>query len=285
MSSLQFEIQHRYRPAERLTVDHQRALVGSAAHCEIRLAPEDCAPEWLIFELRDNELLVEPLSTSPVPTFEGRPLVRGPLRSGATLQAGACTLTVTVFDPTGGVVKKRGTNPRVFVLAALFVALAGYAATRTDDDGGGYGLPEAVPALWPATAAACPEADPALAAARAYELESSADDKRERSPFVPRDGVLAVSLYRQAAACFRSANLGDQAREAQRDSTQLEATMTQSYHLARLRLERALVSGDGDTALAQISALKSMLEKQPGEYTAALNNLERRLLVSFGVKS
>ena len=285
MSSLQFEIQHRYRPAERLTVDHQRALVGSAAHCEIRLPPEDCSPEWAIFELRDGQLFIQPLGSQPQPMLEGRQLMEGPVPSGAGVQVGSCLLTVSVFDPTGGVLKKEKTNPRVFVLVGLLLAAAGYAATLNDDVDHEYALPDTPPSLWASDGHTCAQSEPGLAAARGYELLSSAESKRERSPFVPRAGVDAVSTYREAVACFRAAGKLTEASESEHDAARLETAMLRDYHLARLRLERALVSGDGDTALRQISTLKSMLGQRPGEYTASLNNLERRLVVRFGTTS
>ena len=286
MSSLQFDILHAHRPAERLTVDHQRALVGSAAHCEIRLPPEDCSPEWAVFELRDGQVYIEPLGNPPIPMLKGRKLTPGPLPAGAELQVGSCQLTVSVFDPTGGVVKKERANPRIFVLAGLLIAAGAYAATMNEEDDHEYALPDTAPALW-VTAAPhkCAQPDPSLAAARANDLLTSAENKRERSPFVPRDGVEAVSVYRDAAACFRTAGKPTEAGESEHDAARLESAMLQNYHLARLRLERALVSGDGDTALVQISTLKSMLGQRPGEYTASLNNLERRLVVRFGAKS
>ena len=41
---LRFRVQHADGHSEQYVVDAERALVGSAAHCEVRLPPEAAAP-------------------------------------------------------------------------------------------------------------------------------------------------------------------------------------------------------------------------------------------------
>jgi hypothetical protein len=279
MAVLHFEVDYRNGSRDRLSIDNQRVLVGSAAHCEIRLPAEECAAEALLVEVQGEELYVEALSRRPPVLIDGRPFRRRSLQADEAIQIGTLSLNVSLDDPNGTIATKPQVTPRVFVLAALFLGLGAYAAMTLMEVDGGVVLPDHAPTLWPSTAQTCDQTDRNSAMVRAVELRVSADGKRERSRFVPRDGVAAVAMYRSATACFRSAGDEPSAGETEHDAKRLESAVLEDYQLARLRLERALIEGDSDVALEQVSLLKSMLEQRQGVYTAMLGDLERRLVL------
>jgi hypothetical protein len=279
MPSLRFEIHHPNGQVERCVVDNHRALVGSAAHCEIRLPPEHSAPATLTVEVRDGHLFAEALSNQPMPLLDGQSFGRALLPPGSTIMIDQLRLRVSIETQAEGEGNHTKSNPRVYLLGALFVAAAAYAVTHTQQESSSFEMPEAAPPLWAEKAPVCPQSNPQSALARANELRVSANDKRERSPFVPREGVAAVPMYRQAAACFTLAGRPSDAHAADRDADRLANAMLEDYRLARLRLERALVAGELDAALIQIRLLNSMLETQSGEYVSLLGSLERRIMI------
>jgi hypothetical protein len=281
MASLHFEIRHATGAAERLVVDSTRALVGSAAHCEIRLPADEAAEETLLVEARPDHVLITALASTPVPLVDGRVMKRGAVQPHSSIQIGSITLSVSFQDADGAVSRERPkTSPRTAILALLFAAAAAYAITMQDNTAASFDIPIDAPVLWPAKPVTCAHSNPVAALARAKELRLTTHGKRDRSPFVPRDGVAAVPMYREVAACFRVAGATTEARDAELAANRLETTMQNEYRLTQLRLERALSDQDFEAGLTQILVLKSMLENRTEEYVSNLSALERKLMLT-----
>ena len=119
--------------------------------------------------------------------------------------------------------------------------------------------------------------------------------KRERSPFHPEDGVLAVPLYELAAACFHVAGKPDEEREAVATAAQLKASVVDEFRMHQVRLQYALKVKDWKMAQGEVRTLRdyaataealegpSQRETRAG-YAVWLSNLDRKIELTHGGK-
>src|SRR5687767_6807232 len=114
-SALIFNVSHSDGRNEQLTVDATRALVGSAAHCEIRLAVEDAAPEHLLVVSDGIKAFGETCPMQSPPLVDGTPLLRGEIAPESTITFGRSSLKVQVVVTKEVKVRKSGKG-RVLVL-------------------------------------------------------------------------------------------------------------------------------------------------------------------------
>jgi hypothetical protein len=287
-SSLVFILRHPGGRREQLTVDADRALVGSGAHCEIRLPVEQAATEHLVVEARQGMVFGEARTLEPPPTVNGAPFTGGRLLPESIVMVGPVELSISLLHVSGANGPKKAnaskTTPRTYLLAALAVALAFYVITNSKRGDSAMPMPVSVPELWTADKEACPQQakDPALGLAS--ELLLTADGKRERSPFHPEDGVAAVTLYRKASACFALAGRSAEANDASVDAEDLRRRVVDDFRLNRLRLERSLASQDWVTARKVIHVLVSFMQGRSGDYVSWLSNVDRRINIKFASK-
>src|SRR5262245_11390762 len=105
MSTIQFEIRHENGRREAAAVDGDRALVGSAAHCDVRLPMEDAAGEQLLVEVGAEALRVEVKSAQPAVLLDGKPIESAILAAGSMLGIGRVRLLASA-------VTERDAGPR-----------------------------------------------------------------------------------------------------------------------------------------------------------------------------
>lgn len=111
---------------------------------------------------------------------------------------------------------------------------------------------------------------------RAQSAEMTAMAKSERSVFDSQDGVAAVSLYEEAAACYRLAGQDILADECAQRARVMRESLLGDYKRVRLRLERALEAGDNQVARQQVTRLQDLLRHQKD--SATLHSLRRLAL-------
>lgn len=291
MSGLEFQIRHPDGRTERLVVDSDRVLIGSGAHCEIRLPATEAQVEHVLVTFLGGGVFATARALSPAPTINGSPFTQAPLLAESTLGVGQVQMTVAVVDVSAdnaNVIKKKqeSTSPMTYVLAAVAIPLSLYIIL--DDppaENAGRDKPKDVPSLWAAAPPACAQkaADQALALAR--EKRILAEGKRERSPFHVQDGVAAVPLFRHAAACYRNAEDGNAAREMEAAAEKLKKVLEEDYRAHQMRLEHAIEVRDLRTAQKEVKVLLAMLQGQTGPYVVWLSNLDRRLQLKLGQKA
>ena len=68
MRGLRFQIRNADGQLEQLVVEAERALVGSGAHCEIRLPVDQARVEHVLIELGPAGIFARALSFEPSPT-------------------------------------------------------------------------------------------------------------------------------------------------------------------------------------------------------------------------
>lgn len=268
---LRFTLLHADGRREILTVEAERALIGSAAHCEVRLEPAFAAPEHLEVTAQGGVVMVTTRG-GPPPMIDGAVCPMGVLRAGGHLALGPVRMTVELIDTRPP--KQRSLWP-VFAAIPLVLTVFAFAVMRSAGVNVDPPIPEA-PALFPEAP------PPTCAPVSAEQRLVLADDtlrvavaKRERSPFVPRDGVEAVHAFQSAAACFKEVDHAADADAATRDAASLQARLEADYRLGRVRLEHAYRVHNAAAAKRELRVLIPLLSGRDVAYTEWLRALDR----------
>jgi hypothetical protein len=287
VSFLRFQIRHPTGQVEHLNVEGERVLIGSGAHCEIRLPIDQAAVESVLIQRSPAGVYAQALSFDPAPTINNAPFSQAPLQPESALGIGTVQIFVAISE--GGahgeaiIAKKQNkTSPLTLVLAAICALAAAYYFLLQDEDKGPTSQPTQVPDLWDAPAAACPQNAPEQAMARARESAAVADARRERRPFHVQDGVAAVPLYELASVCFRQGGDQGAAAESANRAAGLRAEMQQDFRTHRVRLDHLLAVKDWVAARREVRTLLAYMEGKSGDYVTWLSNLDRNLKLKVG---
>jgi hypothetical protein len=266
-------------PLPPLTVQHNRVVIGSGAHCEVQLPPEHAAVEHVELTIVNGRVYARARVFDPAPTIGGSPFVQTFVEPGVPIGLGPFRIVATpIAVDVVGVGAGKGSvlrSPAAIGLVLLTLVLLAAAVVKR-----GSGDPPAVaaaPALWGAPVALCPQTAPPQALALAAEREAVAEGKRERRPFHVQDGVAAVTLFETAGACFAAGGRADSAGSATRAAQVLRAKVQEDYHAHQVRLEHALLVGDSVVAQREVKVLRAFTEAASGPYVVWLSNLDRRL--------
>jgi hypothetical protein len=285
------------RPLE-LAVDADTALIGSGAHCEIRLSPDDCPIEQMFVEARAGGVFGQARSMNPPALLNGVPFTQGRLLPESILQIGRVQVSVSLSqlstEPAARKTKQRRTSPITYLAALVGFPLGFYALFTLQKKPAG--LPKAVdpPVLFADAEGRrpCPQQAPGAAAALADSQTLLADAKSERAPFDPKDGVAASDLYELAASCFKVAGAKTEAEQAKASAAAMRETMSEDFHTHRIRLERALATKDYDSARTEVNILLDFMDRDPEreqpkgatEYTTWLSTMDRQIELKFASK-
>lgn len=281
MQVLRFQIRTPQGTVDQLSVEGERVLIGSGAHCEIRLPVDQARVEHVAVEASAAGVFVRALSFEPPPTINQIPFTQGPLPPEAVLGVGQTQIMVALGDHNAGdalvTQKKKGTSPITLVAMLIMVPAALWLFLSDDEVHPGRNIPKDAPELWAeAPAGPCPEKGPqALAWAR--ERVVLADAKRERRPFHVQDGIQSVPLYELSAACFRVGGDAPAAQMADENAKYLRLDINNDYRTQRVRLEHSLSIEDWQAALKNVKLLMQYTDGKQGEYVLWLAGAERRL--------
>ena len=288
VSGLRFTVRTPDGRTEVLTVDSDKVLVGSGAHCEIRLPAEHAAVEHIEVTMAHGSASAQARAVDRLPTMNGVEFMQSPILPDAVMMVGACQLEVQVveIEDNPEVIKKKQekTSPLTYVLALVALPLAAYVLLVDDEQRMENKIPTDVPELWQKPITACPVDAADQAAALAAEKFVVAEGKAERRPFRVQDGVLAVPLYEISAACFKAG--GDEARSAEVtiSADTLRKKVAEDYRAHRVRLEHALAVRDLTTAHKEVKVLRAFTEGAGGNYVVWLGNMDRQLQLKLGEK-
>ena len=288
VQGLRFHVRHADGRVEVLVVDSDHTLVGSGAHCEIRLPPEQSAVEHLEVSMTPGGVYGRTRTLDKLATLNGVPFEQSPIQPTDVIAIGLTQLQIAIVEiednPNVIKKKKQQTSPITYVLALLALPLAAYVLLADDGARTGAGIPKDVPELWPAPIGACPVSAQDQAGAMAAEKRVLADAKRERRPFHVQDGVAAVPLYEVAAACFKNAGDVERAQSASDAGSELRTRVGEDYRAHRVRLEHALSVNDLTTAQKEVRVLRAFTDGLAGDYVVWLGNLDRQLHLKLGEK-
>lgn len=289
VQGLRFHLRHPDGRAEVLTVDSDRVLIGSGAHCEIRLPSEHAAVEHVEVTMTPGGAYAQARALDHLPTVNGVEFMQTPVLDSAVIGIGGVQIQIAVvlIEDNPNVIKKKTekTSPMTYVLALLAVPLSLYVIFA--DDGGSSvskQMPKDKPALWGDPIAKCPVQAADQAGALASEKWVLAEGKAERRPFRVQDGVLAVPLYEAAAACFDAAGDEERAKGASEAATNLRAKVGEDYRAHQVRLEHALSVNDLPTAHKEVKILLAFTEGHSGPYVEWLSTIDRQLQLKLGEK-
>jgi len=275
VSLIRFEIRYADGRKEIAHVDGERALIGHGAHCDVRLPLDQAASEHVAVEVVGGTVRVETRAFEPPATVNGLPFTTMPIGPDVPLKLGATRIFISLgdFGLEGAPVvqKKKGeeTSPFMKVLG-VGVIVAGAYMFLNKEDAEAPTAPMQAPDLFGVAPAVCPQDAPDQARALAADKRGIAEGKRERSPFVAKEGVQAVELYEMAAACFRQAGDSESAGQSQKDAAELRALITQDFRARRIRLEHLLEVGDYQLARYDVTVLRSLTEDKQGPWVSWL---------------
>ena len=285
MRVLRFQIRLHTGQVEQLQVESERVLIGSGAHCEIRLPIDQARVEHVLIELGPAGVFARALNFEPPPTINNIPFTQAPLPPGALLGVGGCQIYAELSEAGGGAgaaQQKKKTSPITFIALAIMIPAAVMLFLDEPDDAD-PSPPKTPPELFNPPITACPYSGPqALAFAR--ERMAIADAKRERRPFHVQDGVQAVPVYETAAACFRAGGDPPSGTLADDSAKFLRREMTEDFRTRRVRLEHALSIQDYVSAQKEVRVLLQFTEGKTGDYVTWLSNLDRKLRQRVGAK-
>lgn len=275
-----FRVQYPDGRNEQLLVDADRALIGNAGHCELRLAPETAAHEHVEVFVHDGavhfatkrDALIAP------PLLGGVVAVEGRWTPGSALRVGDVEIHVELVQL--GMAKAKPPIWALFVvIPAVILTAVGILLARPIDRGLPP-IPEA-PAILAAPDAKCPELSQEQRGVLATERLRIALAKRERSPFAPQEGFEAIANFEMAAACFRTSDKPEQAGEADEASRMLREKLEEDYRLRRLRLEHAYRTHQTGALKRELAVLIPMTAHRRGPYTEWLSFLDRAATIEL----
>lgn len=285
MTILRFQIQHSTGRVEQINVEAERALIGSGAHCEIRLPIDQAALEHVLIQVGGGNVFAQALTFQPPPTINAVPFTQAPLPADAVLGIGQTQILVNVSDEVGaGAVitkQKQKASPVTLLAAAALGGIIIYlvnAQPAVDE----IGPQPKEPALFGAAIESCDIANPTAALARAREKHILAEAKRERRPFHVQDGVAAVPAYEEASACYRKGGDVKSANETIDLANTLRREMEDDYRTHRMRLEHSITVADDKTAWREVKTLLAFTEGKSGPYVDWLSQLDRRYKLKLG---
>lgn len=281
MGIIKFDIRHPNGQREAIVVEGERALIGSASFCDVRLPMDQVAYEHVLIEALGGTLRAEAKADQPPATINGMPLTAGPLAPDAVIGIGRIRLFISFLPDAveGGNLTIKNKKPGNPAVQLGLVALFGIAAYLLLMEGNSpiAPPPAQAPRLFSSAATTCPQSDPAAAHAFGLEQMQVGEIKRERLPFVVKEAVAAVGLFQTAAACFERAGAADWVREATEASEGLKRSLISDFRARRIRLAHMLKVEDYELAQKDVQVLRSMMAGQSGPYAQWLTQVAKQI--------
>jgi hypothetical protein len=279
MSTIRFEIRYADGRTDVATVEGERALIGHAAHCDVRLPMDQAASEHVAVQVVGGTVRIESKAFEPAATVNGMPFATIPISPDLPLTVGTTRIFISLAEttvrragPTQKGKSEAATSPLVQALGIVIIAVGGYSLLPKDPPK--VVIPADVPDLFAGPAPDCEMApDQALSNATARLDIAQAD--RERSPFVAKDGVQAVQLFETAAECFRRGGAAAQAADADSSARELRDSITLDFRARRVRLEHLLAVGDYELAARDVRVLRMLTENQHGPWVDWLAGIDQ----------
>lgn len=280
MGLIKFDVRFPNGHRESAVVEGERALIGSASHCDVRLPLDQAAYEHVLIEVHAQTLRAEARADKPETTINGMPYASSALAPDAVLGVGDIRLYVSfVSDLIEGLnvqKKKDEANPAIRMVAMVVFAGVAYLLLMEPDE------PIAPPpndsmSLFTDTAPTCPQTTPETALALAEEKLALADGKRERLPFDVREGVAAAPVYDLAIACYKVAKRDDRVKDTEAARDSLKRSLNDDFRARKLRLEMMLKVEDFDLAWKDVLVLQQMTADKHGDYVEWLAGVHKRV--------
>jgi len=267
MDQLTFDILHADGRHETTTAQAPRIVIGSGAHCDVRLAPDQAAFEHVAIDDHPEGPVMRSLAASPAVVLGGAPLTSHSLGASTTFSIGA-TLVEIKRAAFGAEAQSKPLGAAMIAKLVVVALLAvGILAASQRNKEQAAAAPPKMPELFAKAVTECPRTDPAEARVLADDNRALADGARERSPFDPREARSAVRSYELAAVCYRRANAAAAAEESATSAKRMREETTLDFRARRVRLERVLLVRDYEVAAQDVAVLRALTDGEQGEYT------------------
>lgn len=283
--NLLFQIRLNTGVIDTLSVDADRVLIGSGAHCDIRLSTDQARLEHIRVDVVPQGVYATAMSFEPPPTINGVAFTQAPLPANAILGVGQTQIQVQLVD-AGNAVNLRATKKKTspIMVLSLIVLIFGVGANVLFDSATTAKItPIEPPSLWPDEAPqVCPRPAGPVARNFAYDTLTMAESKRERRAFYPQDGVSAVLDFEISAACFRAAGEPSSAAYCDEAARGLREEMSQDFRKFRERLRYHYTHEEWASARYDIRNLLAYTDSMQGEYKEFLKNIARDISMRGG---
>jgi len=262
-------------------IDDDRALIGSGAHCDVRLGPDEAANEHLSIQVIDDDIYVEAKALNPVCTLNGAPFLEGRVIDTSVLELGGVALRVlrSAGERRVGIgqgQRKSATSPLVQVLGLVGIGVGLY-SVLTHPDLGDSAVNRTVnpPPLAAVKPEPCATRDPREARALAEQAEIEADSQRERSPFYQPAALGALNLFERAAGCYEAARDTQSAEDALKAAEELRTRVSDDVHIRHVRLGRFISRKDYAAVNHEATLLAGLIDDKVGPYGRWLSAVRR----------
>jgi hypothetical protein len=249
---------------EQFELAYERLRIGSASHCDVRLAPDEAAAEAVLLEPREGVLMVHALD-GELRLHGLAMLAPTVVRERARLELGSVQLTVELSDVLEAKPTSERKTLRQGVMLLGVVTLYAYMFAEPGPESA-LAHPLMPAPLFSEQGAACQQDSAEAARVFAREQLALADSQRERWPFHMREGVLAVPNYRSAAACFAAAGDERQAKQVSETASALAVKLEEELSAHRVRLEWFLDRKRFHPAVEEVRALRELLAERNDPY-------------------
>jgi hypothetical protein len=243
---------------ETMELDAERILIGSGAHCDIRLPMDVAAFEHVIVTPEDGMMVARSVRGEATVRLNGEPLYENVLPENGVIEFDG-GVKITFRSSEASSVRRKGAALSPLSIISLLLLPVVLLMFYQSEAKATLAPPAKVPDPLNAPVTVCSASHPQQALALAEQKEEIAQAKRQRWKFYTQDGVEAVALFETAEVCYRAA--GDLQRSSHMNlfSRGMRAGVLEEYQLYRVRLERALAKGDSKAALAQVRFLRGLL--------------------------
>jgi hypothetical protein len=280
MVTIKFDIRHRSGEHESVRVEAERALVGSAAYCDVRLPVGAVAPEHVLITTSGQRLRVAVKAAEPLVLVDGTPIAAGASVEGSVVVIGRTRIALSIdarLDLAQGA-KGRSRLENVVSVAAL-LGLLGCAAWLLLQPSREpiAPPPDASLELFSGPAPSCPQRGAREASAFAEEQLALAVAKRERLPFAVQEGIAAFDLYETASVCFRAGGDERRAAAARDEAQRIQTSLTDEFRGRRLRLSHMLKLEDYELARVDVAVLTALTRGRKGKYVEWLQTVAAQL--------
>jgi len=271
---------------EQHRIEGEQATLGRGPGAAITVGAAELDPEHMLLAPRPEGCWVSVAEGVATPVIvNGARFQNGMLAWGSVLEVGTLRLTLTDKLPPPKARQKAVGSP-IALLMLVVVPVAGYLLLTGEEVGLPMSPDSAPPPLFDPAPNACSESGEA-AAFTARESIEAAESKGDRYPFDAQDGIQAVRLYDQAAACYVAAGDPQSAARARQARGMLADRIEYDFQTHKVRLERALEYKHMADAIVEVEALRALVKHRDTPYTAWLAMLQRQLqvLLDQGVRS
>jgi hypothetical protein len=252
----------RRRGVEQLELRAGHLHIGSGAHCDVRLAPDEAASEQLLLTDRPDGVSVRNLNLTHTVLLDQAPLTQALITGAALLEISGVKLSLQVLPAEPVVDKTRSTLKSARQLAMLVAVLVGYYVVLTETPAStAFDRSVPAPELFAAQRGGeCRFRTAATARAYAREQLVAAEVKQERFPYSTRDGMLAVPLFDGAYACFMAGADEGEAQRVRATRERLVRTLQDDLRTHQLRLEWSLGRHRYPAAAQEVTAIREFVQ-------------------------